>query len=153
MDHKAGEVPPGISTSAAHAARDLRVVFSRLRRRIREVARDEDLTPPQVSALTLVGKHGAATASALAATEGVRPQSMAATLAALERHGLIRRSPDPEDGRRQLVTLTESGRERIAGDRQSRGEWLTRALQDRYTEAERETLLEAFALLERLTKP
>ncbi|MFB7734042.1 MarR family winged helix-turn-helix transcriptional regulator [Streptomyces sp. NPDC056112] len=153
MDHKAGEVPPGISASAAHAARDLRVVFSRLRRRIREVARDEDLTPPQVSALTLVGKHGAATASALAATEGVRPQSMAATLAALERHGLIRRSPDPEDGRRQLVTLTEGGSERIAGDRQSRGEWLTRALQDRYTEAERETLLEAFALLERLTRP
>ncbi|MFE9308832.1 MarR family winged helix-turn-helix transcriptional regulator [Streptomyces sp. NPDC088353] len=153
MDHKAGEVPPGISASAARAARDLRVVFSRLRRRIREVARDEDLTPPQVSALTLVGKHGAATASALAATEGVRPQSMAATLAALERHGLIRRSPDPEDGRRQLVTLTEGGSERIAGDRQSRGEWLTRALQDRYTEAERETLLEAFALLERLTRP
>ncbi|MGW3506683.1 MarR family winged helix-turn-helix transcriptional regulator [Streptomyces sp. NPDC000994] len=153
MDHQAGEVPPGISASAARAARDLRVVFSRLRRRIREVARDEDLTPPQVSALTLVGKHGAATASALAATEGVRPQSMAATLAALERHGLILRSPDPEDGRRQLVTLTEGGRERIAGDRQSRGEWLTRALQDRYTEAERETLLEAFALLERLTRP
>ncbi|MFD5469765.1 MarR family winged helix-turn-helix transcriptional regulator [Streptomyces sp. NPDC127105] len=153
MDHKAGEVPPGTSASSAQAARDLRVVFSRLRRRIREVARDEDLTPPQVSALTLVGKHGAATASALAAAEGVRPQSMAATLAALERHGLIRRSPDPEDGRRQLVTLTEAGRERIVGDRQSRGEWLTRALQDRYTEAERETLLEAFALLERLTQP
>ncbi|MFJ5895678.1 MarR family winged helix-turn-helix transcriptional regulator [Streptomyces sp. NPDC093064] len=153
MDHKADEIPPGISASAARAARDLRVVFSRLRRRIREVARDEDLTPPQVSALTLVGKHGAATASALAATEGVRPQSMAATLAALERHGLILRSPDPEDGRRQLVTLTEGGRARIAGDQQSRGEWLTRALQDRYTEAERETLLEAFALLERLSQP
>ncbi|MFI9600308.1 MarR family winged helix-turn-helix transcriptional regulator [Streptomyces sp. NPDC004069] len=153
MDHQAGEVPPGISVSAARAARDLRVVFSRLRRRIREVARDEDLTPPQVSALTLVGKHGAATASALAAAEGVRPQSMAATLAALERHGLILRSPDPEDGRRQLVTLTEGGRERIAGDRQTREEWLTRALQDRYTEAERERLLEALALLERLIQP
>ncbi|MFF4759469.1 MarR family winged helix-turn-helix transcriptional regulator [Streptomyces sp. NPDC001292] len=153
MDHKAGEVPPDVSVSAARAARDLRVVFSRLRRRLREVARDEDLTPPQVSALTLVGKLGAATASSLAAAEGVRPQSMAATLAALERHGLIRRSPDPEDGRRQLVTLTEGGRERIAGDRQIREEWLTRALQDRYTEAERETLLEAFALLARLTRP
>ncbi|WP_445529130.1 MarR family winged helix-turn-helix transcriptional regulator [Streptomyces cyslabdanicus] len=153
MDHQAGEVPPGTSVSAARAARDLRVVFSRLRRRIREVARDEDLTPPQVSALTLVGKHGAATASALAAAEGVRPQSMAATLAALERHGLILRSPDPEDGRRQLVTLTEGGRERIAGDRQTREEWLTRALQDRYTEAERDTLLEALALLERLIQP
>lgn len=59
-----------ISDSATRAARDLRVVFSRLRRRIREVAQDTDLSPSQESALTLVGKHGAATASALAAAEG-----------------------------------------------------------------------------------
>jgi DNA-binding MarR family transcriptional regulator len=152
MDDQTTEVPGSGSASAARAARDLRVVFSRLRRRIREVARDEDLTPSQVSALTLVGKHGAATASALAAAEGVRPQSMATTLAALEQHGLIRRNPDPEDGRRQLVTLTEGGRERIEGNRQVRAEWLTRALEDRYTEEERQTLIEAFALLERLTR-
>jgi DNA-binding MarR family transcriptional regulator len=77
---------------------------------------------------------------------------MATTLAALEQHGLIRRNPDPEDGRRQLVTLTEGGRERIEGNRQVRAEWLTRALEDRYTEEERQTLIEAFALLERLTR-
>ncbi|MEU7057132.1 MarR family transcriptional regulator [Streptomyces sp. NPDC046197] len=152
MDPKRTEVPAGISDSAARAARDLRVVFSRLRRRIREVAQDDDLTPSQVSALTLVGKHGAATASALAQAEGVRPQSMAATLAALDQRGLIRRSPDPADGRRQLVTLTEAGRGRIEGDRQVREEWLARALEDGYTEDERRTLIEAFALLERLTQ-
>lgn len=98
--------PDGVSDTAARAARDLTVVFNRLRRRLRSVAEDEDLTPPQVSALTLVGKHGAATASALASAEGVRPQSMATTLAALDRAGLIHRNPDPEDGRRQLITLT-----------------------------------------------
>ncbi|MFD8201930.1 MarR family winged helix-turn-helix transcriptional regulator [Streptomyces sp. NPDC059701] len=143
----------GISDSAARAARELHVVFSRLRRRIREVARDEDLTPSQVSALTLVGKHGAATASALASAEGVRPQSMAAPLAALDQQGLIRRSPDPEDGRRQLVTLTEAGRARTEDNRQVREEWLARAFQDRCTAAERDTVLDALALLERLTRP
>ncbi|GAA3072338.1 MarR family winged helix-turn-helix transcriptional regulator [Streptomyces glomeratus] len=145
--------PEGVSESAARAARDLRVLFSRLRRRIREVAGDDELTPSQVSALTLVGKGGAATASTLASAEGVRPQSMAATLAVLEQHGLIRRSPDPDDGRRQLVTLTDTGRERVEGDRQARQEWLTRALQDHYTEDERRTVLEALSLLERLTRP
>lgn len=152
MDHHLTGTPAGISDSAARSARDLRVVLSRLRRRIREVATDEDLTPSQESALTLVGKHGAATASALASAEGVRPQSMAATLAALDQHGLIRRSPDPEDGRRQLVTLTEAGRARIEDNRQVREEWLARAFEDRYTETERRTILDALTLLERLSE-
>jgi DNA-binding MarR family transcriptional regulator len=152
VDHQPTATPAGISDSAARSARDLRVVLSRLRRRIREVATDEDLTPSQESALTLVGKHGAATASALASAEGVRPQSMAATLAALDQHGLIRRSPDPEDGRRQLVTLTEAGRARIEDNRQVREEWLARAFEDRYTETERRTILDALTLLERLSE-
>ncbi|MFD9007119.1 MarR family winged helix-turn-helix transcriptional regulator [Streptomyces sp. NPDC059582] len=143
---------PALSVSAVRAAHDLRVVFSRLRRRVREVAEDEVLTPSQVSALTLVGKHGAATASALASADGVRPQSMATTLAALDRHGLIRRSPDPEDGRRQLVTLTDAGRERVEGNRQVRAEWLARAFEERFTEDERRTVLAAFALMDRLTQ-
>jgi DNA-binding MarR family transcriptional regulator len=144
--------PDGVSDTAARAARDLTVVFNRLRRRLRSVAEDEDLTPPQVSALTLVGKHGAATASALASAEGVRPQSMAATLAALDRAGLIHRTPDPEDGRRQLVTLTPAGRERIEGDRRARHRWLARTLEERYDEEERQALLDALTLLERLTE-
>ncbi|MGW2517007.1 MarR family winged helix-turn-helix transcriptional regulator [Streptomyces sp. NPDC001617] len=153
MDPTATDPPESITGSAARAARDLRVVFSRLRRRIREVAEDDELTPSQVSALTLVAKHGAATASALATAEGVRPQSMATTLGALDRQGLIRRRPDPDDGRRQLVTLTDAGRQRVEGDRLAREEWLARAVQDRFTEDERHTLLAGLALLERLTKP
>jgi len=153
MDQRLAEPPEGISDSAARAARDVRVVFSRLRRRIREVAGDQDLTPSQVSALTLVRKSGVASASALASAEGVRPQSMAATLAALDQHGLIRRRPDPEDGRRQLVTLTEAGLERVEGTRQAREEWLARALQDRCSEDERRRVIEGLAVLERLTQP
>ncbi|MCX5387105.1 MarR family winged helix-turn-helix transcriptional regulator [Streptomyces sp. NBC_00083] len=147
------DTPEGVSASAVRVARDLRVVFSRLRRRLREVADVQDLTPSQVSALTLIDKGGAASASALAATEGVRPQSMAATLAALDQQGLIQRSPDPEDGRRQLVTLTEAGRERAEGNRQARAEWLTQAFQERYTQDERATIAEAMTLLERLAQP
>jgi DNA-binding MarR family transcriptional regulator len=141
-----------IPVSATRAAGEIRVAFSRLRRRLREVAALGDLTPSQTSVLSRIERGGPASMSDLAAAERVRPQSMAATLAVLGEHGLIRRSPDPSDGRRQLITLTEGGREAIDGSRREREEWLARSLTDHFTEVERQTLLEATALMERLAE-
>ncbi|HYB34436.1 MAG TPA: MarR family transcriptional regulator [Mycobacterium sp.] len=141
-----------ITESAAGAARDLRVLFSRLRRRLKDLATGGDLTPSQTAVLTRLRKEGASSASALAAAEGVRPQSMAAILAALDQHGLIQRTPDPEDGRRQVISLTADGRRCADSDRQVRDEWLARAMQDRYSERERRIILDALSLLERLTE-
>lgn len=143
----------GVSGSAARTATDLRVVVSRLRRRLKEVYDATELTPSQLSVLSRLGTEGAASASDLAVAERVRPQSVASTLAALGERGLVERRPDPDDGRRQLVSLTSSGRERLEKTRQERDEWLARALQDRFTEAERRTIGEALALLDRLTQP
>jgi DNA-binding MarR family transcriptional regulator len=147
------ESTDGVSGSAARTATDLRVVVSRLRRRLKEVYDATELTPSQLSVLSRLGTEGAASASDLAVAERVRPQSVASTLAALGERGLVERRPDPDDGRRQLVSLTASGRERLEKTRQERDEWLARALQDRFTEAERRTIGEALALLDRLTQP
>jgi DNA-binding MarR family transcriptional regulator len=142
----------GIGGSAVAAARDLRVLFSRLRRRLRSLGVDDDLTPSQTAVLTRLWKEGASSASALAGAEGVRPQSMATIVAALEQRGLVERTPDPEDGRRQVVSLTIEGRRRAESDRQVREEWLARAIQERYSERERRVILDALSLLERLTE-
>lgn len=142
----------GITESAAEAARDLRVVFSRLRRRLTDVPSGGDLTPSQTAALTRLWKDGASSASALADAERMRPQSMATILAALDQQALIQRTPDPEDGRRQVVSLTAEGRRRAESDRQVREEWLARAMQDRYSERERLVILDALSLLARLTE-
>jgi DNA-binding MarR family transcriptional regulator len=139
-----------VSESAVVAARDLRVMFSRLRRRLLEVATADDLTPSQTAVLIRLIKDGPASTSQLAGAERVRPQSMATTVAGLDRHGLIVRTPDPEDGRRQLITLTAHGRTHAENDRKVREEWLARAMQDRYSEPERRVINEALTLLERL---
>src|ERR1700752_896256 len=142
----------GVGDSAVTAARELRVLFSRLRRRLRDVAIGGDLTPSQTAVLTRLWKEGASSASALAGAERGRPQSMAAILTALDQRGLIERTPDPEDGRRQVVSLTRVGRQHAESDRQVREEWLARAIHERYSERERRIILDALSLLERLTE-
>nr|WP_064455782.1 MarR family transcriptional regulator [Streptomyces sp. NBRC 109436] len=146
------ETPRGMSASAVRAAHEIRVVIGRLRRRFKETYDNEQLTPSQTSVLSRLSKEGPASASALAAAERVRPQSMAATLSVLDERGLIRRRPDPDDGRRQLVSLSESGGAFLADKRRAGEEWLARSLETGYTEAERQTILEALALLDRLTR-
>lgn len=141
----------GISDSTVAAARDIRVVFSRLRRRLKDVAVD-GLTPSQTAVLTRLWKEGPSSASVLAGAEQVRPQSMATILAALSQRGLIERTPDPNDGRRQVVSLTSAGRKHAESDRRARDEWLASAIQERYTEAERRVIVDALSLLERLTE-
>ena len=142
-----------VSEQAALAAQGLRVAFGRLRRRLRELAASDDLTPPQLAVLTRLGKDGTSSASVLAAQEGVRTQSMAATVAGLETAGLIERHSDPEDGRRQLIRLTPAGVDRIGGDHEARAEWLARAIEERLSDDERAMLLAAIGLVDRLTQP
>jgi DNA-binding MarR family transcriptional regulator len=136
---------------AVRVARELRVVFGRLRRRLREVGGEGDLTPSQMSVLSRLDKDGPASASALADAERIRPQSMASTLAALDEHGLLERAPDPDDGRRRLISLTPAGRARLEDNRQAREEWLARTIRDRYSADEVRTLDAALTLLDRLS--
>ena len=139
-----------LSASSVRAAHELRVFVGRVRRRLRDELDNEDLTPSQLSVVSRLAKDGAATASELAAAARVRPQSVAATLAVLVQRDLVRRDPDPHDGRRQLVSLTRSGEALFAGRRRTTEEWLARALEESYTPLERRTILDAIALLERL---
>lgn len=140
-----------LSASSVRAARELRVFVGRVRRRLKDEIDNEQLTPSQLSLISRLAKEGSLTASSLASAERVRPQSVAATLAVLEERGLVRRQQDPTDGRRQLISLTRSGQALFSDRRRTSEEWLARALQETYTEDERRTILEATALLERLS--
>ncbi|RIX30657.1 MarR family winged helix-turn-helix transcriptional regulator [Amnibacterium setariae] len=136
---------------AASAARELRVAVGRLHRRLRLVANEGGLSASQSSALARIAKGEADTAAGLAALEGVRPQSVAATVAALERDGLLARSEDPADGRRSILAMTPEGEALFFGGRAARQEWLSSTLRERLDEEELALVLRAAALLQRLT--
>jgi DNA-binding MarR family transcriptional regulator len=135
---------------AAALAQDLRALVGKLRRRLREQAHGGDLTPSQVSLLLRLEKNGPATASALARAEGVRPQSMATVVAALEAAGWVSGAPHPTDGRQTLLSLTDACRKWVEEGRAARQDWLTRSLQAHLSPQEQDKLAEAVELLARL---
>jgi DNA-binding MarR family transcriptional regulator len=139
-------------SSAAAAAQGLRTLLGRLRRRMQEASAVGGLSAPQASALARLAMGEPSSASQLAGAERVRPQSMATTLAALHELGLIRREADADDARRQLIFLTDEGRAYAQGARSTREEWLTDALEQRFTDAERRVIGEALVLLERVVE-
>jgi DNA-binding MarR family transcriptional regulator len=146
------EITDGVSESAVRAAREVRVMLSRMLRRVRETYDITDLTPSQTSVLSRLDKDGDASVGDLAVAERVRHQSMASAIAILAERGLVSRRPDPGDGRRQLVSVSETGRKFLNDRRRSSLQWLTRAIEEQLTEEERQSVIEAMALLERLTR-
>lgn len=130
----------------------LRVSIGLFARRLRHTQAEGELTLPESSALARLDRDGPATASALAKTEQISRQSMAETLAALEARGLIERRPDPGDGRRIVLSVSEAGRRVLRDRRHAKTERLARALAAGFTQAEREQLTAAAKLIERLAQ-
>ena len=131
-------------------AAELRILIGKLSRRLREQAHPGDFTSSQKSVLIRLERDGPATVTTLARAEGVRPQSMGATVSTLEEAELVSGSPDPSDGRQTIFSLTAACRERIRETRAAREDWLYRSLQSKLAPAEREELATAVALLKRL---
>jgi DNA-binding MarR family transcriptional regulator len=130
-------------------ASELRVVLGQLLRRLRAEHR---FPLGQGSVLGRLDREGTASIGQLAVAERVRPQSMAQTVADLEAAGLISRRPDPGDGRRALVDLTEQGRRTLEDDRRDRAGWLASAIERELSAAERRRLAQDLELLRRLAE-
>jgi DNA-binding MarR family transcriptional regulator len=130
----------------------LRLSIGLLLRRLRQIPTRDELTLSESSALARLDRGGPATAAALARAEQISPQSMGATLGALETRGLITRSPDPKDGRRVILTVTDTGLGVLRDRRNARTEQLARALSSGFSPAELEQLMAAAPLLERLAQ-
>lgn len=132
------------------AATDLRLSVMRLARRLRAERDPGDLTLGRLSVLGRLERDGPATASALAAAERITPQSMARIVQYLIGAGLVDRGQDPADRRAALLRITGPGRDVVLRDRRQREAWLSQAMAEHLTEVERELLLLAARLMDRL---
>jgi DNA-binding MarR family transcriptional regulator len=131
-------------------AGELRVVLGQLTRRLRQQADTGDFTRSQLAVLARLERDGAATMTALAHAEGIRPQSMGVIIGVLQDAGMVAGTPDPSDGRKTVLALTDAARERFATGRLAREDWLFRAIRAELDPAEQAELAACIALLKRL---
>jgi DNA-binding MarR family transcriptional regulator len=124
-------------------------LISRIRRFYVQIADEVSpgMLPGTFKLLTTIGRIGPTTSSALAHRLTADKGMISRQITDLESLGLIERTPDPDDGRSRLISLSPEGRNRLDAARRpyeqmlaaSLAQWPTESI-DQLTE-----LLSAFA--------
>jgi len=130
----------------------LAVAVKRLRVRLQEAASTKlkGLPLSQLPIIRRLRIEGPATAASLAAAEHVSQQAIAQSLAMLKKAGLVRATPDPADGRKSLIRVTDAGNRLFESAIASRNAWLLHAIDSTIMAKERPALNKAIELLERI---
>lgn len=131
---------------------DFAQTLGRLVRHMRAAAAQHELSLTESAVLARLGREGAATTAELARAEGMRPQSMSATVAALEERGLVERKPHPSDGRQMNIAITDKGAAIRTSTKDLKRAWLAQATAG-LADDERQILARAGDILKRLLEP
>ncbi len=137
-----------ITSTGADLASRLRVAVLRTNRRLRQEAGGE-LSPTLLATLGTISRHGPLTPSELAQRERIQRPTATRLLARLEDPGYVARTPDPQDGRSSLVSVTPAGAALLAALRDRKDAFLARRLRGLSAD-ERATLRRASDILERM---
>ena len=120
-------------------------------RRMRAAAASHELTLSESAVMARLSGDGPATTADLARAEGMKPQSMGATIAALEKRGIVGRKPHPTDGRQVNIELTAKGAAVRKSAKDAKRTWLAQAVAQ-LDEPERDTLFKAGDIIKRLVE-
>jgi DNA-binding MarR family transcriptional regulator len=120
-------------------------------RRFRSAAASHELSLTESSVMRRLQIDGPATTADLARAESVRPQSMGATIAALEERGFVERRAHPTDGRQFKIALTGKGAAVRDSAKDAKRTWLAQAIAQ-LDEADRKTLYKAGEIIKRLAE-
>ena len=120
-------------------------------RRVRAAAASHGLSMTEALVMARLAREGPATTADLARAESMKPQSMGATIAALEEMGMVERTPHPTDGRQVNIALTAKGATVRKSTKEAKRMWLAQAMAA-LEEEERETLFRAGEIIKRLVE-
>jgi DNA-binding MarR family transcriptional regulator len=115
-------------TSPTEVAGALRPVLMKLNRELRRETAAFGVTGGQAALLDIIRRSPGIGVRELAARERIAAASMSVAVARLEKAGLVRRTADPLDRRRQALWVTEQGDRILRTVRTRRTAWLAARL-------------------------
>ncbi len=121
-----------------------------LSRRLRAARRSNQLSTSRLTVLGLLRRQGPVSPTQLASWLRIQPQSLTRLLADVQSKGLVRRAPDIEDRRRNMVEITPAGLQALASDADERRARLAEAMDSELTPTERDVVALAARLMDRL---
>jgi DNA-binding MarR family transcriptional regulator len=125
--------------------------IGRLVRRMRAAAASHELSLTEAAVMARLARDGPATTADLARAESMKPQSMGATIAALEEMGMVERRPHPADGRQVNIALTAKGEAMRKSAKDAKRTWLAQAIAQ-LDKREQATLFAAGEIVRRLVE-
>lgn len=123
----------------------------RLLRMVRREDRATGISPPRLSALSVLVFGGPVSLAELAAAEEVRAPTMSRLVEGLVKDGLATREADPDNRRKVRIAATDEGRRRLEAGRERRVRALAERL-GRLADSERRALARGVEVLERAVR-
>ncbi|TKK83358.1 MarR family transcriptional regulator [Kribbella jiaozuonensis] len=136
------------------AAAETLLLLVSMHRIVRHLRRSRTTTvmhPTQFLALMLIADEQPIRIGEIASRVPCSQPTATTTVAALEQAGLVRREPDPVDGRATAVVLTEVGAATVEASGQQAADELSNLL-NRLDDTDRALVLKAGQALSRITK-
>jgi DNA-binding MarR family transcriptional regulator len=123
----------------------------RLLRMVRREDKHSGISPPRLSALSVLVFAGPMSLADLAAAEEVKAPTMSRIVEGLVKDGLATRQADPDNRRKVRIAATDEGKRRLERGRERRVRALGERLR-RLADSEQRALARGVEVLERVTR-
>jgi|SRR6185437_8093076 len=129
----------------------LRESVSGLQKRLRTQSQAvKGYSMTETETIGLLIRNPALLPTELAALTRVKTQSMSQIIKKLEEDNIIKRTPSKEDKRKVYISLTVAGKKMVEKAKYEWDEWLKEAIEKTLTDKERELLIKALPILNKL---